>query len=164
MTDIVNLDSVAEGFSQPPQDAQAAYRSVLNALSRPGVPVVVDGHHGLDGLTAAAASIILTLLDFDTKLYLSPEFVNGAVPNWVRFHTGCQITDDLSEADFALFASAPTAEDFAKAKPGDPKYPDLSATFIVQVPSLDGGDVVHLQGPGIKESHDASALWYERAH
>lgn len=149
MMEIVNLDSVADGFAQPPQDAQTAYRSILRALSRPGLPVIIDGHHGLEGLTPAAASILLTLLDFDTALFLGPELRSGPVPNWVRFHTGCQVTDDLSQADFALFATVPTADDFAKARQGDPKYPDQSATFIVQVASFNGGQAVSLHGPGI---------------
>lgn len=152
MTEIVNLDSVAEGFSRPPEDAQTAYRSILRGLSRPGEAVVIDGHAGLEGLEPAAASILLTLLDFDTALFLAPEFQSGPVTNWVRFHTGCQITDDLREADFALFASAPSGDDFSKAKQGEPKYPDQSATFIVQVPSLQGGTSVSLQGPGINGS------------
>ncbi len=33
--------------------------------------------------------------------------------------------------------------------PGDDCYPDRSATVIVQCASLDGGDAVDLEGPGI---------------
>ena len=149
MTEIVKLESIADGFVSPAQDAQAAYRGLLRAMSRPGVLVGMDGHAGLQDVTPAAASILLTLLDFDTTLYLGEELQGGPVEAWIRFHTGCRVTSALSGADFALFVKPPTKEDFQTARQGDPKYPDQSATFIVQVSSFTGGQGVRLEGPGI---------------
>lgn len=152
MSAIVNLDNVADGFSAPAQDAQTSYRAILRAMTRPGLPVVLDEHAGLDGVNSAAASVLLTLLDFDTLLYLDAPYRGGPIPNWVRFHTNSQITENLSEADFALLAAAPGADVLSRARQGDPKYPDRSATFILQVPSLTGGEAKSLEGPGIDGS------------
>lgn len=157
MTEIVKLENVADGFSSPPQDAQVAYRALLQAMSRPGLRVGVDGHSGLENVAPSAAATLLTLLDFDTVLYLDAGLSTGPLEGWIRFHTGCRITDQLGEADFALFKGVPTADQFREARQGDPKYPDQSATFIVQVPSLSGGQSVTLRGPGIDKEVQVAA-------
>lgn len=149
MTQIVSLDNIADGFAAPAQDAQRTYRALLRAMSRPARPVVVDEHPGLDGVNAAAASVLLTLLDFDTTLYLGADQMSGPLAAWVRFHTNSQLTGEIAEADFALLNEAPDQAVFKAARQGDPKYPDRSATFIVQVPSLTGGERRVLEGPGI---------------
>ena len=55
-----------------------------------------------------------------------------------------------SLARFAAVPAGRAAPTLASCHPGDPAYPDLSATLLIEVASLDAGPEVALSGPGIQ--------------
>ena len=155
MNNVVDLGRVKPGFRQPSLDAQRVYRSLLDAMARPGtIHDLSDAPEPPAGMTRAAAAIALTLVDFETPLWLSPELVNGEADAWIRFHCNAPLVSATDEADFAFVADASKLPPFTDFCEGDARYPDRSTTVILQVPSLTGGEAVTLEGPGIDGTID----------
>lgn len=149
-----DLSEVGAGFSDLALGSQAVFRAALEALSHPGR--IVDLPHDAEVPRhghAASAALLLALLDPDCKLWLSPTLAKSDAAAWLRFHCGCVIVEDPSQAQFAWIAGgdeAPALERFAQ---GSDTYPDQSATCVVDVPSLADGDDTEgwtLRGPGIR--------------
>ena len=63
MTQTLDLSSVQPGFSDPVLDAQACFRKVLDALSRPGTVRALDVSTAPAPLNLASAGLALTLMD-----------------------------------------------------------------------------------------------------
>jgi alpha-D-ribose 1-methylphosphonate 5-triphosphate synthase subunit PhnH len=150
MSTIIDLADIAVGFADPVFDSQAVFRSVLDALSRPGRIVTVDSsvEAPLPHFEAAAA-VALTMLDFETPVFVDSAFHVARVDNWLRFHCGCPVTEQPPEAAFA-FVAAETMPQLAAFNAGDPKYPDRSTTVIILCEALSGGAEQWLEGPGIE--------------
>ena len=95
----VDLARIPTGFADPVHDAQAVFRVVLEALSRPGRMQALPGpvHQPLGhpaALKPALAAALLALLDAQTSLWLSPALAaGGEVQAWLRFHTGTRFAD-----------------------------------------------------------------------
>lgn len=140
-------------WDEPVHASQATFRTVLDALSRPGVlhtlPVAVSGPVPLEMATAA---LLLALADFDTPIWRDAQACAPAVAAWLRFHCGCPMTGMPDEAAFAVIAE-PAALAIARFARGSSEYPDRSTTVLVQVPSLVAGPASTLSGPGIE--HEA---------
>ena len=149
---VIDLAEIAPAFSDPTRESQAVFRKIMDAVARPGtihdLALAPDAPQGLD---RAAGAVALTLLDFETPVWLDPALRNGAAESWLRFHCGCPLTEDPNGAAFALVTDALAAPELSAFNPGDAKYPDRSTTLIVQLPSLAGGPLVTLKGPGIKD-------------
>ena len=82
------------GFADPVRDAQRCFRAVLDAMARPGRIAHVSGVTPPSPLDVATAAVALTLVDHETKLWLDP--AAGAAREWLRFHCGAPLTDDLA--------------------------------------------------------------------
>ena len=139
------------GFENPVFDAQATFRLLMDGFARPGTiqtPQIMA--EAPKPLGPVAAAIALTLCDHDTPVWLSAELLAGdLVGRWLTFHTGCPITHQKAEADFAFFSEAgllPSSSCFAQ---GSQEYPDRSTTLVLPVESLTGGQELRLEGPGI---------------
>ncbi|MCK1544966.1 phosphonate C-P lyase system protein PhnH [Bradyrhizobium sp. 147] len=148
MTTIAELPP---GFADRVLSAQSTFRSVMDAMARPGsvqriVPTAGAPHTMMRG----TAAIALTLFDHDTPLWLDARMAeNSDVMKWLKFHTGAPVVQDTSIASFALIsdgAALPPLESFAL---GTNEYPDRSTTLILQVDSLGSGRSLELRGPGI---------------
>jgi alpha-D-ribose 1-methylphosphonate 5-triphosphate synthase subunit PhnH len=143
--------TIAAGFSDPTLNAQATFRCLLEAIAHPGRIVTAPG--GLPvppaPLLPPAYATALTLLDFETPLWLDPALATSAVIESLRLQCGCPIAPQ-AEARFALLAGA--GAPLAAFDQGTPEYPDRSATLIWQVESLEAGRGVRLTGPGIRTS------------
>jgi alpha-D-ribose 1-methylphosphonate 5-triphosphate synthase subunit PhnH len=154
MTADRRADYITGGFADPVFDAQAIFRTVMDAMARPGTvqPVKLLAKPP-QPLSPVAAAIGLTLCDHDTPLWLdSPLRQTPAVASWLGFHTGAPLADTPADAHFALVAdpaSLIALENFAQ---GTQEYPDRSTTLILQVASLSSGDRLMLEGPGIDGS------------
>jgi alpha-D-ribose 1-methylphosphonate 5-triphosphate synthase subunit PhnH len=153
----LDLVSVGPGFADPVFESQAAFRCCLSALATPGTVVSLGaGLAAVPGLDAAAGALLLSLLDQDTSIWLSPGVAAPAVATSLKFHTGCSLAASPSEADFALVASADELPPLNAFSAGSQEYPERSATVVLQVPViLDSGwrDVAvgwRLSGPGIR--------------
>jgi alpha-D-ribose 1-methylphosphonate 5-triphosphate synthase subunit PhnH len=147
----IDLASVGPGFADPVLESQAAFRGCLAALATPGALVSVGaGLEPLPGLHAAASALLLSLLDQDTRLWISPGFAAGPVATTLKFHTGCSFAASPGEADFALVDAAEELPPLDAFSVGSQEYPERSATVVLQVPAiLDSG--WRLSGPGVRD-------------
>ncbi|WP_282604392.1 phosphonate C-P lyase system protein PhnH [Pelagibius sp. Alg239-R121] len=140
------------GFDNPVLQSQAMYRVLLSAMSRPGhiVPceLLLEVPASLAQTTAAAA---LTLLDFDTPLWLDPAAAaQQALVDYLRFHCGCPIVEAHGHAAFAIITDPCKMPSLDAFPEGSDEYPDKSATLLIQVERLDDSRGVVLRGPGIE--------------
>lgn len=162
------------GFSNPVFEAQTVFKALMDAMARPGsvqsfdMPVRPPAP-----LTATAAAIALAITDHDTAVWLDPDLAKGdAVRTWLGFQTGASIVTEPELAVFALIADPGRMPALTAFAQGTAEYPDRSATLILQVDALDGGDRLTLEGPGIEHkstiapsplSADFLAQWRENA-
>jgi alpha-D-ribose 1-methylphosphonate 5-triphosphate synthase subunit PhnH len=136
------------GFADPVRDQQAAFRAVMDALSRPGR--IIPYRNALEQagpLGANAVGIALTLLDFEVRYHLSASLEEAEAP--ITFHTGSRRTAEPAEADFAFLDLATDRLDISAFAQGVPDYPDRSTTLFLCCQSLVGGVELTLRGPGI---------------
>jgi alpha-D-ribose 1-methylphosphonate 5-triphosphate synthase subunit PhnH len=148
MTTIAELPP---GFVDKVLSAQSTFRSVMDAMARPGSVQRIVPMAGAPGpMMRGTAAIALTLFDHDTPIWLDTRMAESLdVVKWLKFHTGAPVVQDTSIASFALVndgASLPSFERFAL---GTSEYPDRSTTVIIQVESLNSGRSFELRGPGI---------------
>lgn len=142
----------APGFADPVAQSQAAFRGLLDAIARPGNVRRIGGDLAAPPpLSRAAAAALLTLVDFETPLWLDPAARQPGVEAWVRFHCGAPLVEDPARARFALVADPMAAllplDRFAV---GEDAFPDRSATVIAVVADLSVGAGWRLTGPGIE--------------
>ncbi|QVQ26700.1 phosphonate C-P lyase system protein PhnH [Achromobacter deleyi] len=138
------------GFADPVNDAQTTFRAALNALAHPGrVHDILAGSGVPEGLSPAMTALLLTLVDVDTPLWL-PQSVGADVLAFLRFHCACPIVPSPSLARFVAVPAGCGAPALSACHQGDPAYPDLSTTLLIEVQSLSEGDAAHLSGPGIQ--------------
>jgi alpha-D-ribose 1-methylphosphonate 5-triphosphate synthase subunit PhnH len=148
---------LAPAFDDPALGSQAVFRTVMEAIARPGLPrPLVSTLAPPPPLRATAAAVALTLLDYETPFWLDQDLAAAAeVAVWLKFHTGARQTADSAQAAFAFVSGAlPAFDVFA---PGTLEYPDRSTTLVVQVESLDQGEALALSGPGIAGTRRFSA-------
>jgi len=136
------------GFGDRARDSAVAFRAALDALARPGRIREVTGTAPPEGLSVAAGALLLTLADAETPLWLPERLREGAVAEWLRFHTNAPQAAGPGQAMFAAgrWEELLPLEDWPA---GEPAYPDRAATLIVEVAALEGGPVLALSGPGI---------------
>jgi alpha-D-ribose 1-methylphosphonate 5-triphosphate synthase subunit PhnH len=148
MTTIAELPP---GFADKVLSAQSTFRSVMDAMARPGSVQRIVPMAGAPGpMMRGAAAIALTLFDHDTPLWLDARMSeSGDVLKWLKFHTGAPVVQDASIASFALVADATALPPFERFALGSSEYPDRSTTVILQVERLDAGRSFELRGPGI---------------
>ena len=135
------------GFSAAPVQSARAFRAALDALSRPGLIVPVDGASPPAPLSVAAGVLILTLCDDTTPLYLAGGHDCAALRDWIIFHTGASLVP-AHKASFAL-GSWPALLPVDRFGIGTPDYPDRSVTLIIEMPQLTPTGT-QLSGPGIQ--------------
>jgi alpha-D-ribose 1-methylphosphonate 5-triphosphate synthase subunit PhnH len=148
------MTSVAElpaGFADKVLSAQSTFRSVMDAMARPGsIQRIVPAAGTPSGMMRGAAAIALTLFDHDTPVWLDAAMsATPDVGKWLKFHTSAPVVADSSIASFALVGDPQNLPALDRFAFGSNEYPDRSTTLILQVESLADGPAVELQGPGI---------------
>ena len=148
------MTSVAElpaGFADKVLSAQSTFRSVMDAMARPGSIRRIASTAGTPAaMMRGTAAIALTLFDHDTPVWLDGGMSATAdVAKWLKFHTSAPVVTDSSIASFALVGDPENLPALDRFAFGSNEYPDRSTTLILQVESLRHGPVVELQGPGI---------------
>jgi alpha-D-ribose 1-methylphosphonate 5-triphosphate synthase subunit PhnH len=141
------------GFSDPVLDSQRTFRTLLDAMSRPGK--VLQLEVGLEvprPLHIAAGAVALTLFDFETPLWTDLETDSEAV-NWIRFHCGCPVTADPHASRFALIMDENSLPPMGRFHLGLDECPEESTTLIIQVDKMVFGCGKRLMGPGIQGEH-----------
>jgi alpha-D-ribose 1-methylphosphonate 5-triphosphate synthase subunit PhnH len=141
------------GFADPARDAAHAFRAALQAMARPGRIETITGVAPPAPCSVAAASLILTLCDTTTPLYLAPSHDTDALRGWITFHTGAPFTGP-EQAMFALGTWA-ALQPVTRFAPGTPEYPDRAATLIVATETLTDSGAT-LSGPGIETTSHLS--------
>ena len=133
------------GFADPVLDAQRAFRAVLDAMSRPGTLHRLGGDlRAPSPLAPATASVLLTLADADTPVWLAAPFAEAR--DWIAFHCGATIVPRAADAAFAV---ASEMLDLAALNTGSDEIPEDGATLILQVRGFDRGKKLRLAGPGL---------------
>jgi alpha-D-ribose 1-methylphosphonate 5-triphosphate synthase subunit PhnH len=165
-----SLSTLAPGFADPVHDTQVVFRTLLDALSRPGsVGVVENVLPEVQATRAelAAFAALLTLCDYATPVWLAQ--ADTALSSALRFHTGAPLVNEPGQAAFAYIHDAsamPALESFAL---GAAESPEQSVTLLIRVEALTGGAPVVLSGPGIQHTATIAPLglpehfWRERA-
>lgn len=164
--DAAGLAHIGAGFASPGHGAQQVFRATLDALSRPGTlqRLPSDALAGVQppGIGMAQYAVLLTLLDAETRLFLTPDPARDAVAAHLRFHTGVRLLTDAADADFvATRAAQADTTLLAALYCGSDEAPQTGATLIIEVPLLDHdldndgmvADVIELSlcGPGIRD-------------
>ena len=148
MTTVAELPA---GFAGKVLSAQSTFRSVMDAMARPGsIQRIQPAVGATDIMMRGTAALALTLFDHDTPIWLDP--VMSATPDvakWLKFHTSAPVVAEPSIASFALVGDPQNLPALDRFAFGSNEYPDRSTTLILQVESLGDGPVVELQGPGI---------------
>ncbi len=147
MTDVLP-QALDGGFADAPRDSAHAFRAVMEAMARPGRIVTVAGAMAPNPVSPAAATVLLTLCDPDTPLWLSGSYDSPALRAWVAFHTGAPMaTPETCRFALGTWSALLPVDRFAT---GTPEYPDRSATLIVERPTL-VNEGPALSGPGIRD-------------
>jgi alpha-D-ribose 1-methylphosphonate 5-triphosphate synthase subunit PhnH len=141
-------DALTGGFADAPVDAARAFRAALDALARPGREQRLTGALPPAPLSVAAGTLLLTLADGTTPVYLAPSHDGPDLRDWLTFHCGCPLVG-AGDAEFAVgtWNALLPVDRFAI---GTPDYPDRAATLIVEVIALEPPNA-RLTGPGIAD-------------
>jgi alpha-D-ribose 1-methylphosphonate 5-triphosphate synthase subunit PhnH len=148
MTTVAELPA---GFADKVLSAQSTFRSVMDAMARPGSVQRIAAAAGVPAaMMRGTAAIALTLFDHDTPLWLDPSMSGTSeVTKWLKFHTGAPVIADSSICSFALIGDPRSLPGLDRFAFGSNEYPDRSTTLILQVESLTQGPGIELRGPGI---------------
>jgi alpha-D-ribose 1-methylphosphonate 5-triphosphate synthase subunit PhnH len=151
MTTVAELPA---GFADKVLSAQSTFRSVMDAMARPGSVHRVAATAGAPrAMMRGTAAIALTLFDHDTPVWLDPLLSETAdVTKWLKFHTSAPVIEDSSICSFALIGDARALPALDRFAFGSNEYPDRSTTLILQVESLTQGPTIELRGPGIDDT------------
>lgn len=149
---IADADVLESGFADPVLDSQSTFRAVMDAMARPACVMRIEAAVAPPAmLGAAAGAIACTLIDADTPYWLDGAFDGEALHRWLAFNTGGRRAATMADAMFALVGTPAAMPSFDRLAQGSQDYPDRSATLILQLESLDGGQPFTFEGPGIKE-------------
>jgi alpha-D-ribose 1-methylphosphonate 5-triphosphate synthase subunit PhnH len=141
---------VGVGFADPVLDSQRVFRAVLDAISHPGRVLTLAAPETPPApLGRASAGVCLTLLDFETPLWLDGAAATAPTRDYLRFHCGVPLVEIPADARFALIADTTAMPALSAFDAGTDERPDQSATLIVQVTGLASGRGRRLSGPGI---------------
>jgi alpha-D-ribose 1-methylphosphonate 5-triphosphate synthase subunit PhnH len=147
MTTVAELPA---GFADKVLSTQSTFRSVMDAMARPGSVqrTVAAGTPG--AMMRGTAAIALTLFDHDTPVWLDPRMSETPeVTKWLKFHTGAPVVADSTICSLALIGDPAALPPLDRFSFGSNEYPDRSTTLILQVESLTQGRSLQLRGPGI---------------
>ena len=138
---------LAAGFADPVFDSQRCFRALLDAMCHPGRVQRLAPATGRDApLPPAMAALALTLLDADTPVWLA----GAPAAAWLAFHCGAPTVEEPAAAAFALVGGIDRLPALSAFPAGDTRFPDRSATVVVEVDGLAEGRGAALTGPGIE--------------
>lgn len=149
----MSLTIVDGGFAEPVFGSQRAFRALMDAFARPGTIADLSGLAVPPAsMCSAAGAILLALADSDTPVFFEADMPD--VKAWVGFHTGAATTADAMSARFVLLTDESDCAGWSRFAVGTAEYPDRSATLLLPVAALRGGQRLTLAGPGIETTAD----------
>src|SRR5262249_59993988 len=138
------------GLGDPVLDSQRIFRAVMDAFAHPGRVIEVAGPATPPRpLHQAAAAFCLTMVDFETPLWLDAAAATSEARDFLRFHCGCQVVEQPEAARFAVIADPGAMPAFDRFDAGTDEFPDSSATLVIQSRALSARGSRRLTGPGI---------------
>ncbi|MFZ0097507.1 MAG: phosphonate C-P lyase system protein PhnH [Gemmobacter sp.] len=137
------------GFVDAPLQSARAFRSILQAMARPGTIHDLTGALPPAPVSVATGVALLTLADQSTPVYLAGAADTPSVRDWLAFHLGAPLVG-TEDAEFAL-GTWDDLQPVSRFRIGQPDYPDRSATLIVAVDRLEP-EGARLCGPGIRQA------------
>ncbi|MFN3744394.1 MAG: phosphonate C-P lyase system protein PhnH [Hyphomicrobiaceae bacterium] len=148
----MSIAAIARGFGDPVHESQKVFRTVLDAMARPGrIAQLATSLEPPSPLLATSAGLMLALADYETTIWMDDTLAEvPAVGDFIRFHTGARLTQSLRDSDFALVAASDAMPPLASFAQGTPEYPDRSTTLIIQTEML-ANSGWQFQGPGISD-------------
>jgi alpha-D-ribose 1-methylphosphonate 5-triphosphate synthase subunit PhnH len=148
------------GFADPVLHSQGAFRAVMDALANPGTPQKLITPPSIrSSIPAELASVLLTLSDHDTSIWLDDILrADAAVLEFVNFYAGSPVVREPGRAVFAFATGAEHLPDLDQFNLGTQEYPDRSTTIVLAVEALTGGQTLITRGPGIKDHGHISPL------
>src|SRR4051812_42430366 len=148
---MTTVQELPAGFADKVLSAQSTFRSVMDAMARPGsVQRIVPAAVAPPPVMRGTAAIALTLFDHDTPIWLDAAMSATAdVARWLKFHTSTPVVQDASICSFALIGNPAALPPLDRFSFGTGEYPDRSTALILQVDSLTDGPLVELHAPGI---------------
>src|SRR5215475_12063785 len=95
---MVTVAELPAGFADKVLSAQSTFRSVMDAMARPGSVQQVVAAVGTPGpMMLGTAAIALTLFDHDTPIWLDGRMSETSeVTKWLKFHSGAPVVEDSS--------------------------------------------------------------------
>src|SRR5580692_5736289 len=98
------VEELPPGFAAKVLSAQSTFRSVMEAMARPGSVQRIAVTVGTPAaMMRGTAAIALTLFDHDTPIWLDAAMSETSdVSKWLKFHTSAPVIADSSIASFAL--------------------------------------------------------------
>ena len=155
------LQSIPAGFARPVFESQGTFRAILHAMSRPGSLVELSVRaEGPRGWSAGMASVVLTLCDMDTHVWLDGQAATDDAVRFLRFHCACPLTDAPQKASFAVVmshASMPPLDAFSL---GSAEYPEKSTTVLLAT-DFDAAttQTIGVTGPGVDGQGRLPLAW-----
>ncbi|MCA3560309.1 MAG: phosphonate C-P lyase system protein PhnH [Aestuariivirga sp.] len=138
------------GFADVAIEAAHAFRVIMQAMARPGRVLDIGADVRAPApLLPSAAAVALTLCDFQTPVWLSPQLDDERIVHYLRFHAGAPLVAEPQAAQFIFATSADLPPQLGLLQQGTHDYPDRSATLVIQVAGFVPG-AVELSGPGIR--------------
>ena len=170
----INLSKMSAGFENVERDSQRIFRTVMDSFSRPGLrfdmSAIVQASPGEDA--SVAGTLLLALMESASTLYVSKSLLTTQWPSFLKFHTGCVLSQDCSQAQFIWIHQMQDLPSLKNCALGSPEFPDQSSTVIIDVEAIHlpstPGDGKVWSGPGIKEPITVDimglpkAFWLER--
>ncbi|UTF51110.1 phosphonate C-P lyase system protein PhnH [Desulfomicrobium sp. ZS1] len=155
------LQSIPAGFARPVFESQGTFRAILDAMSRPGrvvpLPVQAEGPRGWSG---GMASVVLTLCDMDTPVWLDAQTATDDARRFLRFHCACPLIDEPAKASFAVVmnhALMPSMDAFSL---GSAEYPENSTTVLLATDfDATPGESISVTGPGVDGQERLPLSW-----
>lgn len=127
--------------------SQRAFRALLDALARPGLPTLVDAPSGVPAALVPA----LALADVDLTVCV----LGGGNPRWeevVSIATGARAVE-LEQADLVVALRAPTPDEVRSVRRGRADAPEQSAWLALGCEAIGRGPVqIELRGPGVPDA------------
>lgn len=142
---------LSAGFADVTHQSQRMFRQILSAMAEPGTIMTTGAIESPPPISAATYQVCLALLDQETPVWIQPELFSSEVSSSLRFHCGCRLVEDATQAAFVLMTSSGDGR-LDAFNQGSFEFPDRSATVIVEVESLADNGELNLEGPGIRGS------------
>ncbi|MDR1890249.1 MAG: phosphonate C-P lyase system protein PhnH [Zoogloeaceae bacterium] len=155
------------GLDNPVMNSLRVFRVALKAMSEPGLANPLTTERAIASLAPATYMLLLSLLDANTPLWISPRLDHPALRANLVFHCNCPIVARRHAAAFAVLDPA-EACDLQEFTVGEARRPDLSCTLIIQLPDLGSGTPMRWSGAGILRERQVSlplaeSFWAARA-